>query len=133
MFTHLSDYTEGRNKLPVQWTAWLSFTRPDPPSLAELQHDAERVMRLSGRIQEIEQREMEERIRQGYITGNETEEIHSASNFGKLGAGGSRIKAPPSFASEVRKQQQPTIPWPENEKVGPAPFCLLYTSPSPRD
>ncbi|KAG8757523.1 hypothetical protein FRC12_010285 [Ceratobasidium sp. 428] len=49
----------------VQWTSWLSHTRPDPPTLQELQADILRRQRLQQNVQAIEARDREERARLG--------------------------------------------------------------------
>ncbi|QRV76050.1 transport protein [Ceratobasidium sp. AG-Ba] len=48
---------------PVQWTSWLSHTRPDPPTLQELEADILRRQRLQDNVRAIEAREREERER----------------------------------------------------------------------
>ncbi|KAF8609181.1 hypothetical protein BDV93DRAFT_518030 [Ceratobasidium sp. AG-I] len=50
-------------QLPVQWTSWLSHTRPDPPTIQELQKDILRRQRLLQNVQMIEARDREERER----------------------------------------------------------------------
>lgn len=60
-------YRRGTAQLPAQWTAWMSFTRDTPPSLAELQRDADRLAKLRPLVEAIEKREREERILQGYL------------------------------------------------------------------
>ncbi|KAG8682285.1 hypothetical protein FRC08_015052 [Ceratobasidium sp. 394] len=52
-------------QLPVQWTSWLSHTRPDPPTLQELQADILRRQRLQQNVRAIEARDREERARLG--------------------------------------------------------------------
>ncbi|KAH9947506.1 hypothetical protein B0H21DRAFT_738327 [Amylocystis lapponica] len=39
-------YVAGERRLAVQWTSWLTHTRPDAPTLEELQADAERQRRV---------------------------------------------------------------------------------------
>ncbi|KAJ1311699.1 hypothetical protein OPQ81_010172 [Rhizoctonia solani] len=61
------DVTQNANRarqLSVQWTSWLSHTRPDPPTIQELQADLLRRQRLQHNIQMIEARDREERERQ---------------------------------------------------------------------
>lgn len=61
------DVTQNANRarqLPVQWTSWLSHTRPDPPTIQELQADILRRQRLQHNVQMIEARDREERERQ---------------------------------------------------------------------
>ncbi|KAI0656867.1 hypothetical protein C8Q70DRAFT_1006442 [Cubamyces menziesii] len=53
-------YVGGSKRLPVQWTAWLTHTRPHPPTLEELQADLERQRRVLFNAAMIEAREREE-------------------------------------------------------------------------
>ncbi|EIW87260.1 hypothetical protein CONPUDRAFT_161844 [Coniophora puteana RWD-64-598 SS2] len=39
-------YVDGKRRLPVQWTSWLTHTRPHPPTIAELQADVMRQERV---------------------------------------------------------------------------------------
>ncbi|KAG8747215.1 hypothetical protein FRC10_001831 [Ceratobasidium sp. 414] len=57
--------TESDGVILVQWTSWLSHTRPDPPTLQELQADILRRQRLQQNVRAIEAREREERARLG--------------------------------------------------------------------
>ncbi|WRT68710.1 uncharacterized protein IL334_005690 [Kwoniella shivajii] len=63
----LAEYSRSELKPPVQWRAWLSHTRVEPPSLEELEFDFSRQQELGPKIIAIEAREREERIRQGYL------------------------------------------------------------------
>ncbi|PPQ72725.1 hypothetical protein CVT24_012559 [Panaeolus cyanescens] len=59
-------YIGGGKRLPVQWTAWLTHTRPNPPTIEELQADQLRMERLQANVARIEARdraEAEERRR----------------------------------------------------------------------
>lgn len=67
------EYRLGTQQLPVQWTAWMSFTRETPPTMEELKKDWVRQERLKLRVQEIEERERQERIAQGYLNPDGTE------------------------------------------------------------
>ena len=89
--------------IPVQWTAWLSHTRSQPPSLTELQSDFTRQSSLLNKIATIEAREKEERIRQGYSSIDAPEDIHSGTKFGLPG----RIRAPPSFVPKSTGEAPP--------------------------
>jgi len=44
-------------RLPVQWTAWLSHTRPDPPNLEELERDAIRQQSLEQNVRVLQLRD----------------------------------------------------------------------------
>ncbi|WWC71255.1 uncharacterized protein I206_105208 [Kwoniella pini CBS 10737] len=63
----LAEYSRSELKPPVQWRAWLSHTRVEPPNLEELKNDFKRQENLQPKIKAIELREKEERIRQGYL------------------------------------------------------------------
>ncbi|KAH0580821.1 hypothetical protein H2248_011980 [Termitomyces sp. 'cryptogamus'] len=54
-------YIGGRQKLAIQWSTWLSHTRQHPPTLEELQTDAERQRRVQANVALIEARDREER------------------------------------------------------------------------
>ncbi|KAH7345248.1 hypothetical protein B0J17DRAFT_763941 [Rhizoctonia solani] len=66
------DATQNANRarqLSVQWSSWLSYTRPDPPTFQrdysqELQADLLRRQRLQQNVRMIEARDREERERQ---------------------------------------------------------------------
>lgn len=66
-YSNRLEYRLGTQQLPVQWTAWMSFTRSEPPTMDELKRDYIRQERLRQRVAEIEQREKLERIEQGYL------------------------------------------------------------------
>ncbi|KAK4685141.1 NADH dehydrogenase [ubiquinone] 1 alpha subcomplex assembly factor 2, partial [Tremellales sp. Uapishka_1] len=63
----ITDYTSGYSRLPVQWTAWMAHTRTNPPTIEELERDYNRQTRLTPLISAIEEREKQERIRQGFL------------------------------------------------------------------
>ncbi|KAI0676469.1 hypothetical protein C8Q78DRAFT_23825 [Trametes maxima] len=56
-------YVGGRKRLAVQWTAWLTHTRPHPPSVEELHADLERQRRVLFNAALIEARDREEKAR----------------------------------------------------------------------
>ncbi|RDB29916.1 NADH-ubiquinone oxidoreductase assembly factor N7BML [Hypsizygus marmoreus] len=59
-------YIGGGKRIPVQWSAWLTHTRPNPPSLEELQTDMARQQRVTANVALIEARdraELAERVR----------------------------------------------------------------------
>ncbi|EPT00618.1 hypothetical protein FOMPIDRAFT_1122413 [Fomitopsis schrenkii] len=57
-------YVAGKRRLPVQWSAWLTHTRPHPPSLEELHADIARQRRVLQNAALIEARDREERALQ---------------------------------------------------------------------
>ncbi|WWD19317.1 hypothetical protein CI109_103775 [Kwoniella shandongensis] len=97
-YRDLSEYTRTELRPPVQWRAWLSHTRPNPPSLTELQSDFDRQSSLQPKIAAIEAREREERIRQGYL-------LPDGSELPLQGDGQGQI-AGPSTSSERKAQNQ---------------------------
>ncbi|KAF8155643.1 hypothetical protein B0H34DRAFT_714199 [Crassisporium funariophilum] len=59
-------YIGGGKRLPIQWSAWLTHTRAQPPTLEELQADMARQQRVMANVAIIEARdqaEAEERLR----------------------------------------------------------------------
>ncbi|KAL6300414.1 hypothetical protein BKA93DRAFT_532367 [Sparassis latifolia] len=56
-------YIAGNRRIAVQWTSWLTHTRPNPPTLEELQADAERQRRVLLNVAILEARDREERAR----------------------------------------------------------------------
>lgn len=43
-------------KIPPQWHQWLRYTRPDPPSVAELQYDVQRQENLKQLVRAADER-----------------------------------------------------------------------------
>ncbi|TEB20607.1 hypothetical protein FA13DRAFT_1800754 [Coprinellus micaceus] len=54
------DYVGGNKRLAIQWSSWLAHTRPNAPTLEELQADAERMVRVRFNAAQIEARDREE-------------------------------------------------------------------------
>ncbi|KAH7878739.1 uncharacterized protein C8R40DRAFT_785774 [Lentinula edodes] len=54
-------YIGGSNRLPIQWSAWLAHTRPNPPSIQELQMDLIRQRRVQHNAALIEASFQQER------------------------------------------------------------------------
>ncbi|KAK7039515.1 hypothetical protein R3P38DRAFT_480894 [Favolaschia claudopus] len=53
-------YVGGHRRLAVQWSAWLTHTRPDPPTVEELEMDLRRQDRLRRNIALLALRDQEE-------------------------------------------------------------------------
>ncbi|KAG0142377.1 hypothetical protein CROQUDRAFT_50380 [Cronartium quercuum f. sp. fusiforme G11] len=53
--TSLRIFSYHPNRLPPQWAAWLSFTRPHSPTIQELQNDRIRQERLQHNVRQLEQ------------------------------------------------------------------------------
>ncbi|KAH7904894.1 hypothetical protein BJ138DRAFT_852594 [Hygrophoropsis aurantiaca] len=56
-------YVASGKRLPVQWSAWLTHTRPNPPTIHELQADIVRQQRVQMNAAILEARYQEERAR----------------------------------------------------------------------
>ncbi|KAJ6541118.1 hypothetical protein B0H10DRAFT_2245036 [Mycena sp. CBHHK59/15] len=56
-------YVGGNRRLVVQWSSWLTHTRPDPPTLEELQADLVRQERVRMNVARLEARDHEDRLR----------------------------------------------------------------------
>ncbi|KAF9010164.1 hypothetical protein BDQ17DRAFT_1538675 [Cyathus striatus] len=57
---HMTTYIGGNKRLPIQWSSWLTHTRPHPPTLEELQADIQRQQRVLMNAAMIETRDREE-------------------------------------------------------------------------
>ncbi|KJA18426.1 hypothetical protein HYPSUDRAFT_118544, partial [Hypholoma sublateritium FD-334 SS-4] len=53
-------YISGGKRLPIQWSAWLTHTRKEPPTIEELEADIRRQLRLSANVARIEARDAAE-------------------------------------------------------------------------
>ncbi|KAL1757447.1 hypothetical protein FB107DRAFT_209143 [Schizophyllum commune] len=61
-------YIARQKLLPVQWSAWLSHTRQNAPTMDELIADAERLRRLQMKVAMIEARDAEERAQRELLS-----------------------------------------------------------------
>ncbi|KAF8190301.1 hypothetical protein K438DRAFT_1831758 [Mycena galopus ATCC 62051] len=55
-------YVGGNKRLAVQWSSWLTHTRPDPPTLEELQADILRQERVQRNVTLLNARDREEKL-----------------------------------------------------------------------
>ncbi|KAH7886955.1 hypothetical protein F5I97DRAFT_1927235 [Phlebopus sp. FC_14] len=95
-------YVASGKRLPVQWNAWLTHTRRDPPTLEELEADLVRQKRVQINAAMIEVRDKEERERAARIakpSDSRTPEV----------TGTELTKAPP----EQQKNVYARDPWTE--------------------
>ncbi|KAJ7158375.1 hypothetical protein C8R43DRAFT_1234308 [Mycena crocata] len=53
-------YVGGNKRLAVQWSSWLTHTRPDPPTLEELNADLIRQERMRRNVALLDARDQEE-------------------------------------------------------------------------
>lgn len=60
-------YVASGKRLPVQWSAWLTHTRPDPPSIEELQADLARQQRVKLNAAILEAKDEAERANIGRL------------------------------------------------------------------
>ncbi|OCF75730.1 hypothetical protein I204_03022 [Kwoniella mangroviensis CBS 8886] len=125
----LAEYSRAELRPPVQWRAWLSHTRVEPPTLQELEYDYSRQQGLQPKIAAIEAREREERIRQGYLLPDGSvpqapSQIAGPSTPSERAARLKQIGQPPpqpqhvnSLNSETVPSSSYPIPTPTNDKV----------------
>ncbi|KAG8917091.1 hypothetical protein FRC02_003357 [Tulasnella sp. 418] len=96
-------YATGVAHLPVQWSSWMSHTRPHPPTLEELQADFVRQQRVLANARLIAQRDQEERerlrITQSSSTPGELDEIALNEVQGKASRAVTSEAPPPTAAS----------------------------------
>ncbi|KXS18103.1 hypothetical protein M427DRAFT_53944, partial [Gonapodya prolifera JEL478] len=57
------DHSDYEDTLPVQWRAWLTRRRPDPPTKEELLAEVRRRHILEARVKALEEKYAEERVR----------------------------------------------------------------------
>ncbi|KAK0192840.1 hypothetical protein F5146DRAFT_1041697 [Armillaria mellea] len=122
-------YIGGPKRLPVQWSAWLSHTRQDPPTLQELQIDLARQERVFRNATLIEARDREEHLRMssGLESGVITSQAVQASDTRlaqpqEHGDSASSTSSPPPVpAREVPAAKSlPTMP--SQDKYEPEPW-----------
>lgn len=79
----ISEYTAGE-KLPVQWSSWLSHTRRDAPTIDELEKDQERRARLRVNVLRIEERDAEESERRRLLAPPTQQQSHPHRKEGTM-------------------------------------------------
>lgn len=77
------DYIGGNKRLAIQWSAWLSHTRPNAPTLEELQADADRQLRVKHNASLIEARDREESERLQRLQAERRSELLGAPSRGE--------------------------------------------------
>ncbi|KAI0760200.1 hypothetical protein C8Q74DRAFT_208119 [Fomes fomentarius] len=99
--TEMLDYVAGHRRLAVQWTSWLTHTRPHPPTLEELQADLERRRRIMINVAMIEARDREQAAR---IAGSEQPTLapHLQAMSTPQGTVGSAEQAPEPASAETQ-------------------------------
>ncbi|OAX42600.1 hypothetical protein K503DRAFT_853832 [Rhizopogon vinicolor AM-OR11-026] len=108
-------YVASGKRLPVQWSAWLTHTRPDPPTTEELQADLARQRRVKMNAAILEAKDQKERANRARLVApslhSETEkEAPSASQNVSTNQ---KLERP---ESDHRPGQQTRDPWAEASK-----------------
>ncbi|PBK68916.1 hypothetical protein ARMSODRAFT_1004725 [Armillaria solidipes] len=122
-------YIGGPKRLPVQWSAWLSHTRPDPPTLQELQIDLARQERVLRNAALIEARDREEHLRMssGLEPGAIPSQAAQASDT-RLGQPqehdetASSASSPPPVPAREEPGAKPLPTMPSQDKYEPEPW-----------
>ncbi|CAE6430726.1 unnamed protein product [Rhizoctonia solani] len=96
-------------QLSVQWASWLSHTRPDPPTIQELQADLLRRQRLQHNVRMIEARDREERERQMITAQAEPQPL-------RVAGGGTQHAQNPAGQGEQKDTEDP---WEKAKKEAP--------------
>ncbi|KAH0826641.1 hypothetical protein J3R83DRAFT_5026 [Lanmaoa asiatica] len=99
----------------VQWNAWLTHTRPNPPSIEELQADLARKHRVQMNAVILEARDKEERERLAQPSRSQVPRPH-------LGKGPEQMRDEPPV--DIRSDATPTPvrdPWAEAKRGSDGP------------
>ncbi|KAG1812368.1 hypothetical protein EV424DRAFT_102604 [Suillus variegatus] len=101
-------YVASGKRLPVQWSAWLTHTRPDPPGIEELQADLARQQRVKLNAAILEARDEAERANRERL---EAPSHHSAADTQSQNVSRDERLEPPE--SDRRPKTQTRDPWAE--------------------
>ncbi|KAG1876923.1 hypothetical protein C8R48DRAFT_689168 [Suillus tomentosus] len=101
-------YVASGKRLPVQWSAWLTHTRPDPPGIEELQADLARQQRVKLNAAILEARDEAERANRERL---EAPSHHSAVDTQSQNVSRDERLEPPE--SDRRPKTQTRDPWAE--------------------
>ncbi|BGP48172.1 hypothetical protein JCM10450v2_004044 [Rhodotorula kratochvilovae] len=99
----LSDY--GYDTLPVQWSAWLRRTRREPPSLAELEADYARQLRLRENVARLEDAYREEKLRMQ--AGADAARLAGPGSGMEAAMGGTHARRGTGERQRAAEQEQP--------------------------
>ncbi|KAK0470498.1 hypothetical protein IW261DRAFT_1676410 [Armillaria novae-zelandiae] len=119
-------YIGGPKRLPVQWSAWLSHTRQNPPTLQELQIDLARQERVLRNAALIEARDREEHLRMS--SGLEPGAISQASDTPlelpqeHSGETASSVSSPPPIPAREESDAKSLPTMPSQDKYEPEPW-----------
>lgn len=113
-------YVASGKRLPVQWSAWLTHTRPDPPSIEELQADLARQQRAKLNVAILEAKDEAERAnRERLDTPGHHPEIETRSPSVSWSVPRDQKLEPPE--SDQRPKAQTRDPWAEALKGSDEP------------
>ncbi|KAF5310612.1 hypothetical protein D9619_007979 [Psilocybe cf. subviscida] len=106
------NHIAGQKRLPVQWSAWLTYTRAHPPTLEELQADVERQQRLLANVARIQARDRAEEEEMLRIRQQDAQQalIDAASVHTRPEAisSSSSVPAPESAPHVLESESEPT-------------------------
>lgn len=110
---------ENMHSLPVQWTAWLSYSRQNPPSIEELVNDKLRQQQLAENVAKLKAQDEEERRRQ-LETQNQLRQISSTQGRQSTQTQSSQDNSQqtPQTDPNLPSSQQEVIP---SKPIGPTP------------
>ncbi|EPQ52229.1 hypothetical protein GLOTRDRAFT_122870 [Gloeophyllum trabeum ATCC 11539] len=111
--------------LPVQWTTWLSHTRPNPPTIEELEADVARQRRVLARVAFIEERERERRARMALQAPAEPGQENPNMTFERAQPLQQINSAPGSHAEKTPEPK----PEPTGRPVEPEPIPVYSDEP----
>ncbi|KAF8258668.1 hypothetical protein EI94DRAFT_1753950 [Lactarius quietus] len=122
VYEDMWNYIGGTRRLPVQWVSWLSHTRPDPPTLEELQMDLERQRRVLHNAAVLQARDQEERARISADSPSVSENSPFVTpedlQMGKGDEDTPPVEAPerqPHSSRPIIEPRQPSRPSPDSE------------------
>ncbi|GJJ15118.1 hypothetical protein Clacol_009393 [Clathrus columnatus] len=105
---------ENMKSLPVQWTAWLTYSRQHPPTIEELVNDQRRQQKLAQnveRLKELERRRQTEAQARLRVSAQQTrKEIPSLSQGAESAENDSYPEAPPSKPIGPTAEPQTWVP-----------------------
>ncbi|KAH7922763.1 hypothetical protein BV22DRAFT_1037136 [Leucogyrophana mollusca] len=117
-------YVANGKRLPVQWSAWLTHTRPNVPTIQELQADVARQQRVRMNAAILEARDQEERARVARIDAAPISPSHSSESYIES----TEVRSHPSLAPEatsIPPPREPTSkapdPWSKNRTASDEP------------
>ncbi|KAF8552098.1 hypothetical protein OG21DRAFT_197254 [Imleria badia] len=113
-------YIASGKRLPVQWNAWLTHTRLDPPSIEELETDMARQRRVQMNAAILEARDREERERMARLA--QPSGSHSQISEPRLEKEPQQTRSEPPVGTRSDSVPTPVRdPWAEAKKGSDVP------------